>query len=143
MISTGLSDFHRMVLTVLKTTFRKNKPREIIYRDYSKFDKESFKKELKESLDEKKTGEYKVFEETFLQLLFLHAPTKKKVIRANNMPYMTKTLRKAIMRRSALKNKFYKIKTFEYQNAFRKQRNFCNRLYKREKRKYFNSLNLQ
>ena len=58
----------------------------------------------------KKTGEYKVFEETFLQLLFLHAPTKKKVIQANNMPYMTKTLRKAIMRRSALKNKFYKSK---------------------------------
>ena len=57
MISTGLSDFHKMV-TVLKTTFRKNKPREIIYRDYSKFDSESFKKELKESLDEKKTGEY-------------------------------------------------------------------------------------
>ena len=85
-ISTGLSDFHKMVLTVVKTTFRKNKPREIIYRDYSKFDSESFKKELKESLDEKKTGEYKVFEETFLQLLFLHASTKKKVIRANNMP---------------------------------------------------------
>ena len=142
MVSTGLSDFHKMVLTVFKTTFRKNKPREIIYRDYSKFDSESFKKELKESLDEKKTGEYKVFEETFLQLLFLHAPTKKKVIRTNNMPYMTKTLRKAIMRRSALKNKFYKSKSFEDENAFRKQRNFCNRLYKREKRKYFNSLNL-
>ena len=67
----------------------------------------------------KKTGEYKVFEETFLQLLFLHAPTKKKVIRANNMPYMTKTLRKAIMRRSALKNKCYKSKSFEDQNAFK------------------------
>ena len=92
---------------------------------------------MKESFDEKKTGEYNVFEATFLQLIFLHAPTKKKVIRANNMPYMTKTLRKAIMRRSALKNKFYKSKSLEGQDAFRKQRNFCNRLYKREKRKYF------
>ena len=37
---------------------------------------------------------------------------------------MTKTLMKAIMRRSALKNKFYKSKSLEDQNAFRKQRNF-------------------
>ena len=96
-----------------------------------------------ESLDEKKICEYKIFEEIFLQLLSLHAPTKKKVIRANNMPYMTKTLRKAIMRRPALKNKFYKSKSLQDENAFKKQRNFCNMLYKREKRKYFNSLNLK
>ena len=42
-----------------------------------------------------------------------------------------------------LKNKFYKSKSFEDENAFKKQRNFCIRLYKREKRKYFNSLNLK
>ena len=40
MISTRLSDFHKMVLTVLKSTFQKSKLREIIYRDYSKFDSE-------------------------------------------------------------------------------------------------------
>ena len=33
-MSTGLSDFHKMVITVLKTTFAKKKPKEIIYRDY-------------------------------------------------------------------------------------------------------------
>ena len=76
-IFTGLSDFHKMVFSVLKTTFRKNKAREIIYRDYSNFDSEILKKELKESLDEKKICEYKIFEEIFLQLLSLHAPTKK------------------------------------------------------------------
>ena len=70
---------------------------------------------------------------------------EKKVIRANNMPYIwQKNLRKAIMRRSASKkNKFYKSISLEDENAFKKQRNFCNRLYKREKRKYFNSLNLK
>ena len=54
MIFTGLSDFHKMVLSVLKTTFRKNKASEIIYRDYSNFDSEILKTKLKESLDEKK-----------------------------------------------------------------------------------------
>ena len=81
-------------------------------------------KELKESLEEKKTFEYKVFEEIFLILLSLHAPTKKKVILANNMPYRTKNLRKAIMRRPVFKNKFYKSKSLEYTNAFKKQKTF-------------------
>ena len=34
-----------------------------------------------------------------------HAPLKSKVIRGNNKPFVTKTLRKAIMWRSALKEK--------------------------------------
>ena len=32
-ITTGLSDFHRMVVTVMKTTFPKAKPKIIYYRD--------------------------------------------------------------------------------------------------------------
>ena len=72
----------------------------------------------------------------------MHLP-RKKVIRANNMPYMTKILRKAIMRRSALQKRFYKSKCLEDKDAFKKQRNYCNRLYKRERRKYFNNLNLK
>ena len=34
---TGLSDCHKLVLTVLKTTFSKNRPKELFYRDYKKF----------------------------------------------------------------------------------------------------------
>ena len=58
------------------------------------------------------------------------------------MPYMTKVLRKAIMIRSALEKKYYKSKSVEDRHAFKRQRNFCNRMYKREKRNYFNNLNL-
>ena len=32
-VSIGLSDFHKLVLTVSKTTISKSKPREIHYRD--------------------------------------------------------------------------------------------------------------
>ena len=137
-ISTGLSDFHKMVVTVLKTTFQKSKPREIIYRDYSKF-----RENLRESFIGNNTFDYNKFEEIFLRVLNAHAPVKKKVVRANNMPYMTKTLRKAIMRRSALEKKYFKSKSLGDKYAFKKHRNFCNRLYKREKRKYFNNLNLK
>ena len=55
---------------------------------------------------------------------------------------MTKTLRKAIMRRSALKNKFYRDKTLTTERMYKKQKNFCSRLYKKEKRKFYNDLNM-
>ena len=44
---------------------------------------------------------------------------------------MTKNLPKAIMRRSALKNKLYKYKTPEIKKEYRKHKNFCSRLYKK------------
>ena len=33
-MTAGLSDFHKMFVTVLKTNFLKSKPRLIIYRNY-------------------------------------------------------------------------------------------------------------
>ena len=43
---TGLSDCYALVLTVLKTTFSKNKLKEIFYRDYRKFNFSDFNDEL-------------------------------------------------------------------------------------------------
>ena len=45
--STDLSGFHKLVLTILKTTILKNKPREIHYRNYKKFGSLKFKVDLK------------------------------------------------------------------------------------------------
>ena len=36
-ITTGLSDFHKMVITVLKTIFTKSKPNVVTYRDFKLF----------------------------------------------------------------------------------------------------------
>ena len=49
-VSTGLSDFQKLVLTVLKTTISKNKPREIHYKNYKKFDSLKFNADLKNAL---------------------------------------------------------------------------------------------
>ena len=140
-LSTGMSDFHKMIVTVLKTTFPKSKPKEIAYRDYKKFDRDVFRKELKEQLNsDNNFGNYAYFEKTYLDVLDKHAPMKKKRIRANQVPYMTKALRKAIMTRSMLENRFHKYKTDDSQRAFKRQRNYCNRLYKKERKKYYYSL---
>ena len=46
---------------------------------------------------------YALFEKMFLLVLDKHAPLRKKLLRgANHAPYITKTVRKAIMRRSQL-----------------------------------------
>ena len=106
-ICSGLSDCHKMVVTVLKTAFQKSKPGELIYRDYSKFNEEKFRDNLKSSLMMKKIMNSEEFENIFLSGFDNHASLKKKVVRANHMSYMTKH-KKVIMRRSALEKRYYK-----------------------------------
>ena len=141
-VETGLSDFHKMVVTVMKTTFPKAGPQIHYYRDYKNFDLYNFRTDLRQELGKTSEKDYLNFEITFLKVLERHAPMKKKVLRANNKPYMTKALRKAIMRRSALKTKFLKNRRDEDHKAFKKQKNFTNRLAKKERAKYFANLDL-
>ena len=111
-ISTGLSDFHKMVITVLKQTFQRSSPKELVYRDYKNFDRLTFKREIEEKLNQQ-INEYKHFEQIFLEVLNTHAPIKKKLFRANHVPYKTKALRKAIMKRPEFESKYVKNKTNE------------------------------
>ena len=52
-------------------------------------------------------------------------------------------MRKAIMKRSELATKYRTRPTEEYKKAFKKQKNFCNRLYKKERKKYYENLDLR
>ena len=141
-VATGLSDFHKMVVTVMKTTFPKAEPQILYYRDYKNFDLYKFRADLREQLSRIPEKDYFQFEITFLKVLEQHAPMKQRVLRANSKPYMTKALRKAIMRRSALKTRYLKCKTDENLKVFKKQKNFTNRLAKKERTKYFANLDL-
>ena len=62
------------------------------------------------------------------------------MLRANHVPYVTKTLRKAIMRRSNLQTKYFKTRTPESLKKYRKQKNYCSRSYKKEHKTFFNNL---
>ena len=131
-ISTGLSDFHKMSATVLKTKFEKEQAKQVHYRDYTKFNEESFRSDLRKCLP--MTTSYETFENIFLEILEFHAPSKKKFIRANEAPYMTKSLKKAIMIRSQLESKYYRTKSQIHKQEYIKQKNYCCRLYKKERR---------
>ena len=90
---------------------------------------------MKSKIQAQPNMSYNLFEEVFLEVLEEHAPVKKKTVRHNNKPYMTKALRKAIMRRSALRNKFLKVKTDEAFALFKKQKNYTNKILKKERNK--------
>ena len=97
-------------MAVLKTTISKSKPREIHYRDYKKFDSLKFNVDLKNAFAHEKIESCIKFDEVFMTVLNRHAPLKKKILRANHSSYMSKTLRKAIMRRSYLEKKYFQKK---------------------------------
>ena len=79
----------------------------------------------------------------FLEILNKTAPVKVKVLRFNNNDFMTKSLRKAIMLRSRLKNNFNKQRSDENWDNYKKQRNFCVKLLRQTKEKYFNDINVK
>ena len=72
-----------------------------------------------------------------IDVLNRHAPIKKKVISGNHAPYVTKALRKAIIKKSQLGKIYFKKRTQESFKKYKKQKNYCSRLYKRERKKFF------
>ena len=129
-----------MIVTILKTTFNKAKPKEITYRCYKNFDRRIFRENLKHELQNCES--YTQYKSSFLKTLNGHAPLKKKIVRANEVPYMTKALRKAISNRSRLQHRYYKKKDEASLRAYRKQKNYCSRLYKIERKKYYINLDV-
>ena len=71
----------------------------------------------------------------------MHAPIKYKYSRANENPFITKEIRKAIMIRNRLLNKVHKQKTLAATIAYKKQRNLCTSLIKKAKKNYYSNLN--
>ena len=65
------------------------------------------------------------------------------MIRGNQAPYITKAHKKAVMKRSELKTKYLKNSTLENFNKFKKQKNFCSRLYKKERKMFLDKLDIK
>ena len=75
-----------------------------MYRDYGKFDPISFQSDIKDILaeDNKACLVFEKFYSIVEELMNKHAPIEQKYLRTNDAPFMTKTLRKAIMLRTQL-----------------------------------------
>ena len=85
----------------------------------------------------------KDFENIFVNVLNVHTPLKKTYIWANTVPYINKTLRKAIMKRSQLENKYYRCKLDADKIVCKRHTNFVSRLYEKERIRFYKNLDLK
>ena len=81
--------------------------------------------------------DFSLFISTVRYILNKQAPFKQKYIRAEDAPFMSKNLRKAIMKRSRLKNRFNKDRTDENWLPYRTQRNLCVKILRENKKSYY------
>ena len=108
---TGTSDHHSLICTILRSTLCKGPAKFIYYRAYNNYNKEQFENILKHILVS--SSNFEEFFDIFLATLNEHVPLKKKKIRFNNQVFMSKTFRRAIMKRSKLRNTFNKKRSSE------------------------------
>ena len=85
---TGLSDHHKMIITVIKNYCKKKEPVTIKYRSYKNVDMPKYRNVLKEKLEnfDKEIMSYEDFHEIFIRVLDMDAPIKTKKVRGNNAP---------------------------------------------------------
>ena len=117
MFETGLSYFHKLGVTVLKSTFPKLPPplspqkKIITHRNHKNFSKDLSRDDLNDdfSLLSKKNMNLEItsrrsFTKIFIETLSKHVPIKKKCVCANHVNFVTKDLWKATILRSRLWN---------------------------------------
>ena len=142
---TGLSDFHRTTITIMKMHFMKLQPRVINYRGYKHYQNENFREdllfELSKLIIRNKDDGFTGFIEACMETVNQHAPCKQKHVRGNHLPFMNKTLSKEIMMRARLRSRFLKNRTEENKRKYMKQQNYCVSLLRKVKSEYYSNRN--
>ena len=100
------SDFHKLIVTVLKVKHEKVPPKIIQYRDYKNFDSTRFFEKLQVKLThlDMNGSDFGSLKKCFMELLSKVAPQKIKFLRANHSKFVKKDISKAIIFRTKLRN---------------------------------------
>ena len=106
-----------MVVTVIKTSYRKSQPKIIHYCNYKNFSNNIFRDLLLEIFPQNLVNSCDQDGDDFLiscrKILDQYAPREKNYVRDNHLPLMNKNLSKAIMLRTKLMNIFIKNRNEE------------------------------
>ena len=78
-IETGLSDFHKLVISILKTAYKKGKPKVITYRDYKRYNNLSLRDAIASyfTWEELKLMSNDQFTSLFMKFFNMFAPLKQ------------------------------------------------------------------
>ena len=93
-VETGLSDFHKMTLTVMKVFYKKQKTNIVTYRNYKHFSNEALMLEVKNCIiqmtSENNDVEFDRFKTALDEAIQRHTPIKKRNVRTNQAPFINK-----------------------------------------------------
>ena len=95
----GLSDFHKMTLTVMKVFYKKQKPSIITYRSCKHFSNEVFMADVQNRISqvtsENNEHEFDIFKIALSEVIQRHTPIKQPYVRANQAPFINKKIKKS------------------------------------------------
>ena len=135
------------IATFVKSLLTKLNPKTVYYKNFKKFDENSFLNDVKETNFELSTNDPNVnyrfiTDDTLIKIVERQAPLKKRFVRGNQAPFMNKELRKAVYIRSRLRNNFCKNPTKEKENKYKVQRNKYISLRKKSIKKFFKNISI-
>ena len=136
---------------MLRVHFKKLKPIHITYRDNRNFDQTLFLEDLRDApfhlreaiANHDPSLAHDLLVKIFTEKVDKNAHLKKRHLRGNQVPFMTKEYSKVIMTKSRLRHKYNKTKTSENWNAYKKQCNLCTSLHCKNIKHYFENLTFQ
>ena len=90
---TGINDFHKLVVNLLRSYYKKLSPKNILYRNVKRFEKTTFLRDLDSRLIQ---GElcnifqepYNKLTQKFSEVIDYHAPVKQNILRVNQAPFL-------------------------------------------------------
>ena len=139
----GVSDHHNLIGCAMRSHVQTECRKEIIYRSYKTFSEDMFLSDLRSvSYDpvfyvENVDAKMREFDKVYNEVVDSHVPLKRKILRRKQPPYMNGELRKAIFRKSMLRNKYFKERSQTNWENFRRQRNYVTKFRRKSIQKYF------
>ena len=131
-IKTGLSDFDKLIVKVLITTFQKMPSRILIYWNYKKLKNKYFCIVLDEELirNEAYACNFTVFDNILMEIKKKHAQIMKKVFQSKWTTFRHEGTSQGHHEKISFAACFLRNKPNESHNAFKEQRNECANLLK-------------
>ena len=143
--NTGISDFHNIIGGVLRVHKPAPPTKKMFVRKLSQIDYNAVLSEISEESVTQSINSatdindaYNSLQTLLCKTLDKHAPKKQITIKKKDFHCMTKELRKAILYRNRLRNKYYKHRTSQYLSLYRIQRNKVTAIKRKEISSYFN-----
>ena len=137
----GISD-HSLIYGCRKIAFSKNAPKIVESRKFKHYKSSAFKIDLDKYLSmcdwrsNDPNALWNEFKDIFNHVADIHAPIRLRRVRSNYAPWITERVKNAMNHRDYLKKRTVMTSSVDYDEAYKKARNYVNKLVKNTKTRY-------